>query len=66
LYFVAGIRSLKYFQKYNSVINELAKMLTTSVDELQARIVKMQNQMKEQASTLSKISEEYARCISTN
>jgi len=66
LYFVAGMRSLKYFQKYNSVTNELAKMLTTSVDELQARIVKMQNQLREQSSTLSRISEEYARCISTN
>ncbi|HOK87228.1 MAG TPA: alanyl-tRNA editing protein [Fervidobacterium sp.] len=66
LYFVAGLRALKYFQKYNTVLKELSRTLTTSVDELQTRISKMQHQIREQSAALSSISEELARCISTN
>lgn len=66
IYAVSGMRSLKYYQKYNDVLKELSKALTSSIDELPLRIEKLQNQAREQALTLSKISEEYAKLLATN
>ncbi|MCX7653869.1 MAG: alanyl-tRNA editing protein [Fervidobacterium sp.] len=66
IYAVSGMRALKYFQKYNDVLKEISKNLTSSVEELPLRIEKLQNQAREQALTLSKLSEEYAKLLSTN
>lgn len=66
IYAVSGMRALKYYQKYNYVLKELSKALTSSIDELPVRIEKLQNQAREQALTLSKISEEYAKLLATN
>ncbi|MEN3042334.1 MAG: alanyl-tRNA editing protein [Fervidobacterium sp.] len=66
IYAVSGMRALKYFQKYNDVLKEISKSLTSSVEELPLRIEKLQNQAREQALTLFKLSEEYAKLLSTN
>ncbi|MGQ9856327.1 MAG: alanyl-tRNA editing protein [Fervidobacterium sp.] len=66
IYAVAGERALKYFQKYNSVLKKLSKMLTSSVDELELRVEKLLNQSRDQALLLSKISQEYATVLSQN
>jgi alanyl-tRNA synthetase len=66
IYAVSGIRALKYFQKYNSTLKNLSKLLTASIDELSLRTEKLLNQVRDQALTLSKLSEEYAKLLSTN
>ncbi|WP_420794725.1 alanyl-tRNA editing protein [Fervidobacterium nodosum] len=66
VYAVSGMRALKYFQKYNSVLKDLSKLLTSSIDELNLRTQKLLNQVREQALTLSKLSEEYAKLLATN
>ncbi|MFN6992181.1 MAG: alanyl-tRNA editing protein [Fervidobacterium sp.] len=65
IYAVSGMRALKYFQKYNNVLKELSKTLTSSIDEINLRVSKLQEQARNQALTLSKISEEYAKLLST-
>jgi len=66
VYAVAGQRAIKYFRKYNVVLKELSRQLTSSIDELNLRVEKIINQSKEQASILSKISQEYAQLLASN
>ncbi|WP_407918659.1 alanyl-tRNA editing protein [Fervidobacterium changbaicum] len=63
MYFVSGQRALKYFKKYNNVLKNLSRQLTASVDELNLRVEKLLNELKEKNSLLSKISQEYAEVL---
>ncbi|AMW33710.2 alanyl-tRNA editing protein [Fervidobacterium islandicum] len=63
MYFVSGQRALKYFKKYNNVLKNLSRQLTASVDELNLRVEKLLNELKEKSSLLSKISQEYAEVL---
>lgn len=65
VYAVSGMRALKYFQKYNNTLKELSKTLTSSIDEMNLRIKKLQDQARSQALTISKLSEEYAKLLSS-
>jgi alanyl-tRNA synthetase len=64
IYAVAGQRALRYFRKYNVVLKELSRQLTSSIDELNLRTEKLINQLREQSSVLSKISQDYAQLLS--
>jgi len=64
IYAIAGQRALRYFRKYNVVLKELSRQLTSSIDELNLRTEKLINQLREQSSVLSKISQDYAQLLS--
>ena len=64
VYFVAGKRALGDYSKRVKLIWELSKILTTSVDEMKSRVENLLEEVKEKASKLDKIAEEYAKEIS--
>jgi alanyl-tRNA synthetase len=64
VYFVAGMRALKEFSKRVKVIWNLSKALTTSVDEMEARIGNIVEMAKEKSAKLDKLAEEFAEKIS--
>ena len=64
VYFVAGKRSLREFSKLVDLFKDLSRMLTTSSDEMKARISNIIESSKERAAKLDKLAEEYAKVIS--
>jgi len=63
VYFVAGMRALKDYRKRVKLIWNLSKLLTTSVDEMEARVGNLLEDVKEKAARLDKLAEEYAKTI---
>jgi len=64
VYFVAGERALKEFRKRVDLVKELSSMLTTSVDEMKARIENIVQDARRKSSLLEKVSEDYAKILS--
>ncbi|NPU89828.1 threonyl-tRNA synthetase [Fervidobacterium sp. SC_NGM5_O18] len=63
VYFVAGVRAVRYFRKYNNVLKNLSRQLTSSIDELNQRVEKIINELREKSSLLSKVSQDYAELL---
>lgn len=63
VYFLAGNRAVKDYNKKVLVLRELSKLLTSSVDEMQDRIEGLLNKIKDQASLIKRLSEELAKVL---
>jgi len=63
VYFVAGERAIRYFRKYNNVLKNLSRLLTSSIDELNQRVEKILDELREKSSLLSKVSQDYAELL---
>lgn len=66
VYAVCGARALRFFQRYTDTLRELSKTLTSSIEELHARVARLLEQAKQSGSLLSKLAEEYAKLVASN
>lgn len=63
VYFVAGERALRFFQKYVFVAKNLQRTLTCSLDDVLVRIDNMIEKVKSLSSVVERLSEEHAKAI---
>ena len=64
IYYVAGERALKDYRKRVNLLKRLSTTLTTSLDEMEKRILNLLNKVKNQSATVEKLSEEFAKVLS--
>jgi len=65
IYYVAGMRALREYRKRVDILKSLTSKLTASVDEIEKRIENILEDAKRKSSILDKISEEYAKVLSS-
>jgi len=64
IYYVAGDRAIKDYEKRVDLLKKLSVVLTTSIDEMEKRILNLLDKVKSQSSTIEKLSEEFAKTLS--
>jgi len=64
IYYVAGERALKDYERRVSLLKKLSTVLTTSMDEMEKRVMNLLDKVKNQSSIIEKLSEEFARTLS--
>ena len=65
IYYVAGMRALREFRKRVDILKRLTSKLTASIDDIERRIEKILEDTKKKGSALDKVSEEYAKVLSS-
>ncbi|OOC36766.1 threonyl-tRNA synthetase [Thermosipho melanesiensis] len=61
LYFVASSLALKYFWKYNNILRNISKTLTSSISEIEEKVSKTLDELKMCATKVDKLSSELAK-----
>jgi len=64
VYYVAGERAIKDYEKRVDLLKKLSVVLTTSMDEMEKRILNLLDKVKSQSSIIEKLSEEFAKTLS--
>jgi len=64
IYYVATERAIKDYIKRVDILKKLSTILTTSIDEMEKRILNLLDKVKNQNSIIEKLSEEFAKILS--